>query len=87
MSCKQWCSSSQAKWILAGSVSMTLVLAISMILGLTLYQRTQPGRTSPLPAHPPNFSISYLTELCPRIQLYSALILQLYQVIQSRRCH
>lgn len=49
MSCKKCCSSSQTKWILAGSVSMTLVLAISMILGLTLYQRTRPGRSSLLP--------------------------------------
>lgn len=50
MSCKKWCSSSQAKWILAGSVTVTLVLAISLILGLTLHQGTQPGRTFPLPA-------------------------------------
>lgn len=81
MACKKWCSSSQAKWILAGSVSVTLVLAIAMILGLTLHQGTHPGRTSLLPAQLPN-----LTELCPHTQLCSALILQPYQV-WSRRYH
>ncbi|XP_006977766.4 protein FAM151A [Peromyscus maniculatus bairdii] len=43
MSCKRWCSNGQAKWILAGSISVTLVLALSMILGLTLHRGTQPG--------------------------------------------
>ncbi|KAL1776963.1 FAM151A [Sigmodon hispidus] len=43
MSCKKWCSHSSTKWILAGSISVTLVLAISMILSLTLLRGTQPG--------------------------------------------
>uniref|UniRef100_A0A8C2MEA8 Protein FAM151A n=1 Tax=Cricetulus griseus TaxID=10029 RepID=A0A8C2MEA8_CRIGR len=43
MSCKKWCSNSQDKWILVGSVSVTLVLTIAMVLGLTLNRGTQPG--------------------------------------------
>lgn len=86
MACKKWCSSSQAKWTLAGSVSVTLVLAISMILGLTLHRGTHPGRTSPLPAHFPNFSSLTSLSSAHVPGLYSALILQPYQV-RTRRYH
>ncbi|XP_021490963.1 protein FAM151A [Meriones unguiculatus] len=43
MSCKKWCSNHQTKWILAGSLTVTLVLTISMVLGLTLRSGTQLG--------------------------------------------
>ncbi|XP_008831215.1 protein FAM151A [Nannospalax galili] len=38
MTCKKWYSNSQTKWILVGSASVTLVLTISMVLGLTLHR-------------------------------------------------
>lgn len=70
MSCKKWCSNRQAKWILAGSVTVTLVLTVSVVLGLTLHRGTQLGRNCSF-LHPAPDLIPYPTELCPRTQLYA----------------
>lgn len=78
MSCKKWCLNSQTKWILAGSVSVTLVLTIAMVLGLTLHRGTQTGKNSYFPSSQPTPAISHPLPhqaLPIHLALFSSLIL------------
>lgn len=84
MSCKKCCSSSQTKWILAGSVSVTLVLAISMILGLTLYQRTRPGYENDAVCRPDADMLDYLQNI-GQISHRDGLLVTWYHAANSKK--
>ncbi|XP_021055564.1 protein FAM151A [Mus pahari] len=84
MSCMKWCSSSQAKWILAGSVSVTLVLAISLILGLTLHQGTQPGCENDAVCGPDADMLDYLMSM-GQISHRDGLLVTWYHAANSKK--